>query len=197
MRHRSQPSKPPQVGRALFVALALLVPLATACGDETPPEKPGSSETQADASVSERVGPGTRLDATRVATAVGRSTSRPLRLRVSGPSFSLDPTFPVAPLGWTDTSRSFAVQPDGKLLTAYAISKDSWPGGAKGFVLERHQAEGVPDLAFGMLGTVTHQRPAVLRLLALKPLPTGGARSELRGRGRRFGPVHRQSPRPP
>lgn len=210
MRHRSQPSKPPQVGRTLLVAL--LVPHATACGDETPPEKPGSSETQADAggpdastwmppdascvgarcdagpitespdagatdagpadggpeipppltvdlsapsellvrsdgsaalrvgvkrregftgpvtlalrglppelfvadrqvsqdtsaaalvvSVSERVGPGTRLDATLVATADGRSTSRPLRLLVSGPSFSLDPTFPVVPLGW-------------------------------------------------------------------------------------------------
>ncbi|CAM3347034.1 hypothetical protein G4177_34095 [Corallococcus sp. ZKHCc1 1396] len=304
MNHRSQPSSLPPCGRALFVVLALLVPLTTACGDEDPPVNPGRVDTQVDAggadaststppdascvgascdggslpespdaggpdggattdggttdggaatdggatdggpekplplpvdlsappellvrsdgsavlrvgiarregftgpvtlavrglpsevfvadrwvsegmnaaalvvSVSERVGPGTRLDATLVATAEGRSTSRPLRLLVAGPSFSLDPTFPVVPLGWTDTARSLAVLPDGKLLTAYAISKDVWPGGAKGFVLERHHADGVPDLGFGTLGTATHLRPAVVQLLALKSLPTGGS----------------------
>ncbi|RKG84229.1 hypothetical protein D7W82_22925 [Corallococcus sp. CA049B] len=300
MPHRSQPSRPPLSGRALFVALALLLPLATACGDEEPIEKPGPVGPQADAggqdastaspdascagatcdagtifvppdagpgdggatdggatdggatdggapdagpdvllplpvdlsapsellvrsdgsavlrvgverhegftgpvtlavrglpsevfvadrsvsadtnaaalvvSVSGRVGPGTRLDATLVATAEGRSTSRPLRMLVAGPSFALDPTFPVVPLGWTDASRFVGVQPDGKLLTAHAIASGSFPRG-DGFVLERHHADGVPDLTFGMLGTVTHPRPAVARLLAFKSLPTGGS----------------------
>ncbi|MCY1032661.1 hypothetical protein OV207_14415, partial [Corallococcus sp. BB11-1] len=129
-------------------------------------------------SVSERVGPGTRLDATLVATAEGRSTSRPLRLLVSGPSFALDPTFPVVPLGWTDmwaeTARRLAVLPDGKLLTAHAISKDV-SSGARGFVLERNHADGAPDLGFGMLGTVTHLLPAMVQVYALKSLPTGGS----------------------
>ncbi|AFE05220.1 hypothetical protein COCOR_03420 [Corallococcus coralloides DSM 2259] len=294
MTHRSQPSRPPQSGRALFVALALLLPLATACGDEDP-VKPGpvgpladaggqdaststpdascagatcdagtifvppdagpadggatdggntdggapdagpdvplllpvdlsapsellvrsddfavlrvgverhegftgpvtlsvrglpsevfvadrsvSADTNAAAlvvSVSGRVGPGTLLDATLVATAEGRSISRPLRVRVAGPSFALDPTFPVVPLGWTDTSRFVDVLPDGKVLTAHAIASGSFPGG-DGFVLERHLSDGVPDLTFGMLGTVTHPRPAVARLLAIKALPTGGS----------------------
>ncbi|MHA7630470.1 hypothetical protein [Corallococcus sp. M7] len=296
MAHRSQPSRPPQSGRALFVALALLLPLATACGDEEPIEQLVPVEPQADAggqdaststpdascagatcdagttvqeppdagpadggatdagaadggapdagpdvplplpvtlsaqsellvrgddfavlrvgverhegftgpvtlavrglpsevfvadrsvsadtnaaalvvSVSGRVGPGTRLDATLVATAEGRSTSRPLRMLVAGPSFALDPTFPVVPLGWTDWSRFFDVLPDGKLITAYPIASASWPS-AQGFVLERHHADGIPDLTFGMLGSVTHTRPAVSRMLAFKALPTGGS----------------------
>lgn len=296
MTHRSQPSRPPQCRRALFVALALLLPVATACGDEEPIPKPGPVETQADAggqdastvttpdascagaacdagvivespdagpadggvtdagapdagvpdagpdvplplpvdlsapsellvrgddfavlrvgverhegftspvtlsirglpseffvadrnvsegtsaaalvvSVSGRVGPGTRLDATLVATAEGRSTSRPLRMLVAGPSFTLDPTFPVVPLGWTDGSRFLDVSPDGKLLTAYPIANASWPS-AQGFVLERHHADGIPDLTFGMLGSATHTRPAVSRMFAFKALPTGGS----------------------
>ncbi|RKG55424.1 hypothetical protein D7X30_26695 [Corallococcus sp. AB011P] len=136
-----------------------------------------SADTNAAAlvvSVSGRVGPRTRLDATLVATAEGRSTSRPLRMLVAGPSFTLDPTFPVAPLGWTDGSRFFDVLADGKLLTAYPIASASWPG-PQGFVLERHHADGIPDLTFGMLGSVTHTRPAVSRMLAFKTLPTGGS----------------------
>ncbi|MBN8467387.1 hypothetical protein JYJ95_12760 [Corallococcus exiguus] len=134
----------------------------------------GTSAAALVVSVSGRVGPGTRLDATLVATAEGRSTSRPLRMLVAGRSFALDPTFPVVPLGWTDGSRFVDVSPDGELLTAYPIANASWPS-AQGYVLERHHADGIPDLTFGMLGSVTHPRPAVSRMFVFKALPTGGS----------------------
>ncbi|WP_434381521.1 hypothetical protein [Melittangium boletus] len=123
-------------------------------------------------SASERVGPGTRIDALLVASSQGRSTSRPLRLLISGAPFSLDPTFPVLPFGWTGWDRLVTVQPDGKILAARAIPTDTT---GKGFLLERYHPDGTTDLTFGTLGVATHLKNDVRGVLALVALPSGGS----------------------
>ncbi|MBM7118251.1 hypothetical protein [Archangium primigenium] len=138
-------------------------------------ERSVADDTQAVAlvlSASEQVGPGTRIDATLVATAHGRSTSRPLRLLISGAFLSMDPTFPVVPLGWSGATQRFTVQADGKLLVARPITSSS--GSGSGFVLERHHADGAQDLSFGTLGSMTHERSGVNAVHALTPLASGG-----------------------
>jgi hypothetical protein len=108
------------------------------------------------------IGPGTRIDASIVASAAEGTVKQPLTVIVAGPPFTLDPTFPLTPFGVADLSFGVVALPqaDGKIVVVSGKGED------KGIALMRHDISGAVDRSFGTTGTVTPAIPAVGKVLA-------------------------------